>query len=52
MSRTWRKNKQEQTGLNRRIKWAMKKKRKTFKKWEVNNGNYLDKCLANRWDWD
>ena len=41
-----------QSGVGKRVKWAMKRKRKTYKDLEVNNGNYLNKCLANRWMWD
>ncbi len=50
MGKTHR-HKTTQIGLSRRIKWAMKKKRKTYKNLEVNNGNYLNKLLANEWDW-
>ena len=40
------------SGVGKRVKFAMKKKRKTFKNLEINNGNYLNKIMADRWDHD
>ena len=41
-----------QSGVGKRVKWEMKRKRKTYKDLEVNNGNYLNILSVDRWDHD